>query len=389
MTAIGSVQIKKIMKILFVAPRFHTNQFQLIKKLLEKKHEVSFHVACIGPTEDHSLVIPLQYIQSKLSVFIEKIFGKKQANKRYYFPRPVSYWRVFRQLKPQIVIIRDPYKLFSLMAAFYALLAKAKIIFYTQEDLFRSRSARTLLKQKLTIRFFKAAWISPVKSSHWPEDTGGLKHMYYVPLPVVITSEDKSCKVISGEGPKILMIGKYHQERKKHLLFLQALNKLKNHYQFNVTIAGECATEEQQLKFKILKHTANNLKLADLIEFKQNVPYNKMGELYASHHIFVLPAINEQYGVSVNEAMGYGMPVICTDTCGSKCNISNGNNGFVIKSDNLEELTTSLEILIADYQKLNQMRQKSLQYARENLSADIFYSRFAHLVLERFSITMS
>jgi glycosyltransferase involved in cell wall biosynthesis len=376
------------MKILFVAPRFHTNQFQLVKKLLEKRHAVFFHVALIGPTEDHSLVMPIHHKQSRLSVFIEKVFGKGGVNRRYYFPKLFPYWRVFRQLKPEIVVIRDPYKLFSLTAAFYSLFTKAKIIFYTQEDIFRARSGRTLLKQKLTIRFFKAAWMTPVKSSSLPEDKSGLSYIYQVPLPVIV-GEDKSSNDIPGEGPRILMIGKYHQERKKHLLLLQALSQLKSRYRFTATIAGECATEAQRLKFKVIKHEANCLKMAGMIEFKQNVPYNQIADLYASHHIFVLPAINEQYGVSVNEALGYGLPVICTDTCGASFNISNGENGFVIKSDDLDELTTALEMLISDYQKLDQMRARSLQYARENLSADVFYAKFSRLVRERFSIQLN
>lgn len=374
------------MKILFVAPRFHTNQFQLVKKLLEKKHDVFFHVACIGPTEDHTLVTPVQYKQSKLSVFIEMILGKGWANRRYYFPRLPGYWSVFRKLKPQLVVIRDPYKLFSLMAALFALITKTRIIFYTQEDISQPGKGKTLFKQKLTIRFFKAAWMSPVKSK--PENKEVLKYMYHVPLPVVVMADETCDKPVSGEGPKILMIGKYHQDRKKHLLFLQALGNLKNRYRFTATMVGECATEVQQLKFKVINHAAHNLGLTGLVDFRQNVPYNKMGELYASHHIFVLPAINEQYGVSVNEAMGYGMPVICTDTCGAKCTISNGHNGFVIKSDNLDELTTSLEILLSDHQQLHQMRQQSLQYAKKNLSTDIFYAGFSRMIRERFSIEL-
>jgi glycosyltransferase involved in cell wall biosynthesis len=205
----------------------------------------------------------------------------------------------------------------------------------------------------------------------------------------MVNSEVTGSNAISGEGPKILMIGKYHQERKKHLLFLQALNQLKSRYPFTATIVGECVTDEQQLKCKVIRHEAGRMKLTGLIEFKQNIPYNDMPALYASHNIFVLPAINEQYGVSVNEALGYGLPVICTDTCGAKFNISDGHNGFVIKSDNLDELTASLEKLISDHKRLYQMRQQSLQYARENLSADVFYSKFTRLTRERFSIKLT
>lgn len=377
------------MKILFVAPRFHTNQVEIIKILLKKKHEVFFHVACIGPTEDHSLVKPVCYKQSKLSVLIEKRFDKGQANKRFYFPGALTYWRAMKQLRPQIVVIRDPYKLFSQLAAFFALLLKAKIIFYTQEDLLRTRSGKTRLKQQFTIGFFKAAWITPIKSNNLPGEKGWPRHMYHVPLPVSISPEEACRKNISVEGPGILMIGKYHQERKKHMLFLQALDKLKNLYSFRATIAGECANEEQHTRFMKIKAAVLNLGLSDRVELKQNVPFNQMPDLYATHNIFVLPAVNEPYAISVNEAMGYALPVICTDTCGTKFNIYNGVNGFVIKSGSLEELTISLETLLSNYSKLDQMRLKTLQYARENLSGDAFYAKLARVTRERFSIIMN
>ena len=138
-----------------------------------------------------------------------------------------------------------------------------------------------------------------------------------------------------------------------------------------------------------IKAAAQDLELNDLVELKQNVPFNQMAGLYASHNIFVLPAVNEPYSISVSEAMGYGLPVICTDTCGTKFNIDNGYNGFVVKSNSLESLTTSLEALLSSYQKLDQMRLQTLQYARENLSGDAFFIKFAQVTRERFSIIIN
>ena len=117
------------MKILFVAPCYHINQEQFINKLLERKHEISFHVAYIGPTKDDSLIKPMHFKQSKLSLFFRS-FLKGGVN-QYYFPAPYSYWRAFKKQKPDIVIIRNPYKLFSMMALFYALLTKTRIVFHT------------------------------------------------------------------------------------------------------------------------------------------------------------------------------------------------------------------------------------------------------------------
>ena len=133
------------MKILFIASCYHTCQVQLIKKLLERKHEILFHVACIEPTEDHTLIKPMQFKQSKLSVFFESVL-KGGVRRKYYFPAPYSYWRAFKQQKPDLIIIRDPYKLFSIMAAFYALLTKTQIVYYTPGPVSRFRTWRTWLK---------------------------------------------------------------------------------------------------------------------------------------------------------------------------------------------------------------------------------------------------
>jgi hypothetical protein len=46
------------------------------------------------------------------------------------------------------------------------------------------------------------------------ESNGGIKHMYYVPLPVPISQIDKHLKENFSKAPKVLMIGKCHQERK-------------------------------------------------------------------------------------------------------------------------------------------------------------------------------
>jgi glycosyltransferase involved in cell wall biosynthesis len=357
----------------------------MVKTLKEKKHTVFFHVSSLGSTEDHSLLIPSRYNQSKISMLIERFFGKGGVNRPNYFPQLLQYWQIFKKLKPDIVIIRDPYRLFSLIAAFFSLFTKAKIVFYTQEELFRFRNQKTRLKQNLTMRFFKAAWMTPIKGNENIKNSK-LRYMYYVPLPIPIKPSGEVRKEIPDEGPGILMVGKYHQDRKNHLLLIKALSILKEKYKFKVTIVGECIREQQLEKFNIIKEAINKSGLAEIIDLKRNVPYSKMEELYASHQIFVLPAINEQYGVSVTEALGYGLPVICTDTCGARFNIRNGENGYVIKSDSLEELITALETLISDKDKILEMSEKCFEYIQNNLSGSAFYARSLHLVSDRFHL---
>lgn len=372
------------MKILFVTPRFHTNLYQLVKTFKENNHEVFLHVSSLGFTEDYSLVKPVRYSQCKASLFIEKILGKGGVNRPNYFPGPVAYWQAFRKLRPDIVIIRDPYKFFSLLAAVCARFAKAKIVFYTQENLLGPKSNKNRLKRRLTLNVFNAAWMTPIINEARGEKDR-IRYMYFVPLPIPIKQPSLSKKYESGIT-KVLMIGKYHQGRKNHMLFIKAIAELSCKYQFKVTIVGECRRDQQVEKYNLLKNTIHHLGLAGIVDLKKNIPYKQMEDLYLAHHLFVLPARDEQYGVSVTEALGYGLPAICTDTCGARFNIINGKNGFVIKSDSMEELTKALEFFLSDREQLRSMSENSLQYVRENLSGSAFYAKFTHLMKDRFQL---
>jgi len=371
------------MRVLLVGPRFHTNQYQMVKTLQEQKHEVFFHVASLGSTEDYSLLTPCRYKQSKLSIGIEKIFGKGGVNRPNYFPDLFQYWKALRSLKPDIVIIRDPYRFFSLIAAFYSAILKARIIFYTQENLFRPRNRKTRIKQGLMIRLFKAAWMVPIKGNE-KQQGSQIKHMYYVPLPIPIQLFSRNHKDL--EETRILMIGKYNQERKNHFLFINAVNTLKEKYKLKVTMVGECTRNQQMLRFEKIKEAVCSLGLTNIIDMKRNVPYSKIGDLYKTHHVFVLPAVDEQYGISVTEALGYGMPVICTDTCGARFNINDGENGFIVKSNSLTELTNALESIICSRDRLEQMSKNSEKYVLANLSGGIFYKGFSDLIHQRFHL---
>jgi glycosyltransferase involved in cell wall biosynthesis len=211
--------------------------------------------------------------------------------------------------------------------------------------------------------------------------------MYYVPLPIPIQLFSRDHKDL--EEIRILMIGKYNQERKNHLLLINAVNALKEKYKLKLTMVGECSRDQQLFRFEKIKESVCSLGLANIIDMKRNVPYNEIGNLYKTHHVFVLPAVDEQYGISVTEALGYGMPVICTDTCGARFNITDGENGFIIKSNSLRALTNALESLICSKDRLEQMSKNSEKYVLNNLSGGIFYKRFSDLIRQRFHVNCS
>ena len=64
--------------------------------------------------------------------------------------------------------------------------------------------------------------------------------------------------------------------------------------------------------------------------------------------MFVLPSASESWGLVVNEAMEYGLPVIVSDRVGSRHLIDPGRSGFITPAGDTAALTAVLQQLAID-----------------------------------------
>jgi glycosyltransferase involved in cell wall biosynthesis len=75
------------------------------------------------------------------------------------------------------------------------------------------------------------------------------------------------------------------------------------------------------------------------VRFPGYIHYPELPALYAAADVFVHPAREERWGVSVQEALACGLPVIASSRVGSGYDlIDGGGNGFVYSAGNEEEL---------------------------------------------------
>lgn len=92
--------------------------------------------------------------------------------------------------------------------------------------------------------------------------------------------------------------------------------------------------------------------------------FRNQGELpafYALADIFVLPSINETWGLVVNEAMNAGCAIITTDQVGSAADlVRSGQNGFTIKACDISALTNALAACLAE-ERFREMGMRSLE----------------------------
>ncbi|MEZ4590643.1 MAG: glycosyltransferase family 4 protein [Chloroflexota bacterium] len=78
---------------------------------------------------------------------------------------------------------------------------------------------------------------------------------------------------------------------------------------------------------------------------------------YAASDLFVLPTRHDPWGLVVNEAMAFGLPIITTTAAG--CAELVQENGIVVPADNLEALARALTDLLANPAKRATMGQQS------------------------------
>ncbi len=84
---------------------------------------------------------------------------------------------------------------------------------------------------------------------------------------------------------------------------------------------------------------------------KEYVPYRRMPEEYNNSDLFVLPSVEDGFGLVILEAMGCGIPVIITDNTAGIDIVSDGVEGFVVPVRDSNVLAERIESLYRDGEK--------------------------------------
>jgi len=166
----------------------------------------------------------------------------------------------------------------------------------------------------------------------------------------------------------ILYSGKYIP-KKRPMDLMQAYHSLKNEETALVFLGdGELRKEMEEY---ISRH---NLKDVYLTGFKNQ---SEVGKYFATADIFVLPSgAGETWGLVVNEALNFHLPVIVSDIAGCADDlVVEETNGFIVKCENIESIKLKLEILLENDTITKEFGMQSLkrikEYSYMNISANL------------------
>lgn len=186
------------------------------------------------------------------------------------------------------------------------------------------------------------------------------KDILISPIHEKLKSDFKS-KLNIKQDKLILSVGQFI-DRKGFDILLKASKKLPENYGVCI-VGGEATGEYIKLKEEL------NLKNVYFIGFKSK---EDLKDYYLASDIFVLPTREDIWGLVINEAMSYGLPVITTNKCVAGLELINDNeNGFIVPVDNSSALAMRISHVLQDQKVVEEMSRSNLdkmqKYTIENM----------------------
>ena len=355
------------MNILFIAARQHTN-YNGIFKSLKKNNNIFFKSTYKSRIENYNLVKPDILKQSLISKLILIFLGKDKI-KFYYFPKIFEYYKYLKRVKPNLVILRITGRFNLYLNLIFLSFFNCKILCHEQKVLSRRTLKKSSIKNFLLYLewfflkfFFNIRLYSPIYKK-------ADKDFFYLPF----VTDLKKKRFLRNKKTNFITIGKF-EERKNYIFLLSVLKKLKTN--FYLLIIGENSNYKHSQNLKKIKKYIRFCGLQKKIKIKVNVPNKKINSFFKNKGLFILPSCNEPASISILESISFGVPVICSDTCGTRTYVKEDINGFIFKTNNKTSLLNKINFYLNSKKKFEKYSKNCLQYSSSELSSLNFNFHF-------------
>ena len=168
-------------------------------------------------------------------------------------------------------------------------------------------------------------------------DVAGFKGRKYITGSVGIFNKSHRKTKIIHDPLRYIYVGRLVSVKNVELLVEEF-----NHNRKQLTIVGGGLLEES-----LKKKAKSNIKFTGFISNE------KLGDIYQTNDVFILPSYYEPWGLVVEEALYWGLPVIVSNRVGSSFDmVKEMNTGVIFKSQDIESLhqaITEMEIHFNEY----------------------------------------
>lgn len=366
------------MRLLYIAPRYHTNQIPIMKELAEHGHEICFISHYTGKIEDYSYVTPIIAGYSGIFLAFERFYTKvlkkndsmaSNMKLKYGFPPVGKIAKLVREFAPDVVIIRER-SVYSIFAYMSIRKYQCSKILYNQSP-YWEKEIKNDLPHRVVRSLLPKVRMTPVmgvRKEGYVHEKGAV----YVPFVMEpkLSFEEKTW---FEEGEiHLFCVGKY-EKRKNIAMLLEVLKELGNGYPIKLTVAGECSNRFQiEYKQGLEKYVREN-GLEQKVSLLTNLSRGQMEEEYRKSDLFVIPSTKEPASVSQLEAMAFSLPVICSDGNGTACYVKNGKTGYLFRDNEKEALYRALKSMLDDKEQMKEMGKKGYREIVDSCNFNLYY----------------
>lgn len=361
-------------RVLFMAPRFHTNLLPFLQGLVKASVSLKMIVVGQGATEEHD-DIPLE--QLKMARF-QPFLALGQRNKSDFsrfairvVPDVFQLYRLLKDFSPDYVVVRGLTPIYILCSLPYIILG-SRLVLYTQGARCRTWSLSRWLINTCLLLLSNSRWYTPVdrrggdQAGLWCDD-----RIHWIPFAMSVCPEAERRSWNTG-SPRMLVIGKY-ERRKNHHLLIGLLSRLP--VSVCLTIVGELTTSDHQDYFDSLVALASDLGVANRVTFLVNRPHCEMKDLYLSHDLFVMASEREPASVSQLEAMAHGLGVIIARDNGTAHYVEDKVNGATCDSTE-SSIFAAISMALDSPENLSRWGTNSLGLISERHAPAVIVDKF-------------
>ncbi len=232
----------------------------------------------------------------------------------------------------------------------------------------------------LSFRISRLIVVNSKYTGNWVCSFGDFGNKIFLMYPVVgsLATNSRRREELQKGPVRILCVGNI-RKNKGQMHLLQAMEHIQQ--EFEITFVGLVKEKDYMDKLQEYVHTKG---VSDKVRFTGFLSGRQLSEEYKRADIFVLPTLKEGFGMTVLEAMSYGLPVVASNVGAIPELVDDGVNGLLFEPENQGLLSGAiLEILEKPRfrkQLQNNAKERSAQFETIEEQFDQFHKKIVDLI---------
>ncbi|MCM3734881.1 glycosyltransferase family 4 protein [Bacillus cytotoxicus] len=208
-------------------------------------------------------------------------------------------------------------------------------------------------------------------SFHTPLKEYGAKTEQLITVHTGIHFQQDSISKLKRNNNLVISCVSRLSPRKGHDILLNALSQIQQDLtNVEVWIVGDGVMRER-LENQVVQLGLDNIKFFGR---RTDIP-----EILSASTIYVLPTINDNFPISVIEAMFSRQAIITTNCGGIPEMIQNGKTGIICEPGNVQQLSDALKLLLTDKGLREQLGRDAQAYSGQYLTQDVMVTRIERI----------